>query len=342
MAPKKRSENTPLKERLFREFYRFSFFQAVALLERLAPEKTEIGEAKRPSQEAVRFSVKPGFAFPASDISGLRMVEGEEQPRLEVAFLGLIGPSGVLPHWYNELALERTSQKDLAMTSFFDIFHHRLLSFYYLAWKKYHFPVTYSSDAGDRFSFYLRCIMGLGTDHLSGKFGLPDESLMYCGGLMSRQVPTATALAATVAYYFETTVKIDQFVDRLLTLEPEDRTVVGRANSSLGINTVCGSQIWENQSKFRVNLGPMPFKTYSRFLPSGDRLRPLFSLVKYQVGIEYEFDVRIILKREDVPSCQLGTTGPTAPRLGWSTWVKAPGVPLHADPSATFQERDAA
>jgi type VI secretion system protein ImpH len=338
MACAQRGKDTSVKERLFREPYRFSFFNAVELLERLASDKEPLGEALSPGREGVRFRVSPGFSFPASDVRALEEREGLNS--LEVAFLGLIGPSGVLPHWYNELAAERKSQKDGSLAAFFDLFHHRLLTLFYLAWKKHRFELNYRPDAGDRFSFYLRSLVGLGTDGLSGKLGLPEESPMFFAGVLSRGVPSADAVCSAVSYYFQVDACIDQFVGRMITLGTDDRTALGTVNCRLGAEAVCGSQVWESQSKFRLNLGPMPFDTYVRFLPGGGRLKPLFSLVKYQVGLEYEFDVRVILKKEDVPGCRLGGGESGAGRLGWSTWLKSPGLPLGANPHATFQEED--
>ena len=102
--------------RLFREPYRFSFFRAVNLLEALSPRRKPLGEALTPDEEAVRFRVKPGFAFPASDISALAPVDGDGSPRMAVTFMGLVGPNGILPDWYNEMALERNRQKDFTVT----------------------------------------------------------------------------------------------------------------------------------------------------------------------------------------------------------------------------------
>ena len=137
-----------------------------------------------------------------------------------------------------------------------------------------------------------------------------------------------------------THVFLDQFIDRLLPLEPEDRTRLGTANARLGENAVCGSHVWESQTKFRVNLGPMTFSKFLRFIPSGDLIRPIFSIVRYMVGAEFEFEIRIHLKREEVPPCILGDSSSAGPRLGWTTWLSAPGVSLNEDPSLTFQEND--
>jgi type VI secretion system protein ImpH len=340
MAPQKRESGTTVKERLFKEFYGFSFFKAVHLLETLFLDRKPVGQTLNPKEEAVRFSVKPGLTFPASDISGLKQADQKNPPEMDVAFMGLIGPSGVLPYWYNELAIERAREQDFAFTAFLDIFHHRLISLFYLAWKKYNLPVTYAAGARDRLSRHLLSLIGLGTPGLSGMIGLPEESLIFYGGLLSRQVPSAVAVEAAVQYFSGTNAAIDQFIERVIPLDPEDQTQVGSANSELGVSTVCGSYTRENQTKFRVNLGPLGYDRFVRFLPSGAMLRPIFSLTRFMAGIEYEFDIRLFLKREEVPLCTIGADTPGVPRLGWSTWLKTPDVVHAQNPYITFQETD--
>jgi type VI secretion system protein ImpH len=341
MATKKRQSDTPLISRLFEEFYRFSFYRAVTLMERLTPAKKRIGETLDPSQETLRFCVRPSFSFPPSDISSLVKPEGEEQPRMEVRFLGLIGPSGVLPYWFNDLAVSRMQAKDSTLVDFLDIFHHRLISLFYLAWKRYNFTVNYRPGADDRLSWYLLSLIGLGTGGLRGRIGLPEESLIYCSGLLARQIPSAAAVEAAVRYMAGTEVEVHQFVERMIPLEPSDCTRLGSANAVLGETTICGSYVRECQTKFRINLGPVAYSQFTRFLPSGDLLKPIFALIRYLVGIEYEFEICIFLKAAEVPGCTLGgVASPVSPRLGWSTWLLARGALMKEDPHIAVQEGD--
>lgn len=338
MAPQKRQSGTSLKDRLFEEFYGFSFFKAVDLIESLFPDKKPLGQTLLPAEEAVRFSVKPGFTFPPSDILSLNQ-DGEESPaNMAVTFMGLIGPNGVLPHWYNELAEQRNRQKDFSLTAFLDIFHHRLITLFYLAWKKNRFPENYLSGARDKLSRYMLSLSGLGTRGLTGMIGLPEESLAFYGGLLSRFAPSVAAIEATVSYLSGAPVEVEQFIEQMIPLSTEDQTQIGSKNAQLGVDTVCGSYVWDCQAKFRVNLGPMGYDDFLRFLPSGDMLGPIFSLIKYMVGMEYEFETCIILKREEVPPCELGAA--TQPRLGWTTWIKSSEVFHESDPFITFHEND--
>ena len=339
MAREKRKSGTALKDRLFKEFFTFSFFKAVHLLENLLPGRKQIGQTLNPMEEAVRFSVKPGFTFPPSDISGLQSAEQDSPVEMSVAFMGLVGPSGVLPQWYNELAVERVHEKDFAFSAFLDIFQHRLISLFYLAWKKYNLPVTYLPGAKDRLSGYLMSLIGMGTRGFSTIIQ-PQESLLFCGGLLARHVPSAAAIEATIQYFADAPAAVEQFIEKIIPLDAADQTQVGAANSQLGVNTICGSFVRDTQATFRVNIGPLNYVRYVRFLPSGSMLRPMFSLTRFIAGIEYEFEIRIFLKRDEVPPCTLGTQLQGASRLGWSTWIASPGAVQVQDPYITFRETD--
>ncbi len=338
MAPQERQPHSPLRERLFQEPYHFQFFRAVRVLELLTPGRRPIGGTLVPSEEVVRFLVKPGLSFPPSDIVEIARDDASRPASMEVAFMGLIGTLGVLPRWYNELALDRQRHKDQSFVEFLNIFHHRLVSLFYLGWKRQRFPETYLPGGKDKLSGYLLDLIGLGTEGLLDRLGLHPENLIYYSGILSRSVPSAGTVESAVAYFAETRAEVEPFVERLLALAPEDRTQLGAANARLGEETVCGSHVWEAQSKFRLRLGPLDYAGFRRLLPSGSRLGPVFSLVRFMVGLEYEFEVRLVLKREEVPACVLGGPAGEGPRLGWDTWMKSPGFVHEEDPQVVFEE----
>jgi len=339
VAAKKRQadphlEAAPIRERLFREFHAFSFFQAVHLLEELTPGVIPLGEGLDPDKEAVRFSVKPDLSFPASEITSLEKTDDGTPAAMGVSFMGLIGPSGILPYWYTELAIERLKAKDPTIPAFFDIFHHRLLTLFYLAWKKQRFPENYKPGGHDRLTGYLLSLCGLGTPGLAERIGLSPESLAFYTGLFSTRSPDAAGIEAAVSYLSGVHAEVVQFIERIIALSEEDHTRIGMANARLGEDALCGSYVWDCETKFRVDLGPMGYDDFRRFLPGGNMLSPIFSLISYRVGMEYEFDLRIILARNEVPPCTLGGES----RLGMTSWLLKPGTLPDEDVFITIGE----
>ncbi|RMF83908.1 MAG: type VI secretion system baseplate subunit TssG, partial [Nitrospinota bacterium] len=166
MATQGRRTDPPLEDLLFAEGYRFSFFQAVRLLEHLYPHRQPVGQDAQPSHEVVRFRTHLSLGFPASEIHEITPPTDEEQPaQMTVTFMGLTGPSGVLPRHYTEFLLERVRRKDYTLHDFLDLFNHRLLSLFYRAWEKYRFPISYERTVlqhqrHDRLSLYLFDLIG--------------------------------------------------------------------------------------------------------------------------------------------------------------------------------------
>ena len=188
--------------------------------------------------------------------------------------------------------------------------------------------VNYLPGARDRLSWYLLSLIGLGTGGLRGRIGLPEESLLFCSGLLASRVPSAAAVEAAVRYMAGAEARVDQFIERMIPLEPGDCTRLGGANASLGMSTVCGSFVRDCQSKFRIRLGPVGYSQFCRFLPGGDLLKPIFALVRYMVGIEYEFEIRIFLLAREVPGCRLGAGRPTLRASAGPPGAKVPGKTL--------------
>lgn len=310
-----------MRERLLAEGHRFEFFQAVRLLERVARDRDPVGGPGPPSQEAVRFRTRVSLEFPASAIHEVRDTErAGAPPEMIVSFLGMTGPLGVLPHCYTELLLDRTRQKDNALWEFLDIFNHRLLSFFYRAWEKYRFPISYERTGQDSFTEYLFDLIGMGTPGLRGRMVIPDQALLFYAGLIAQRPHSAVAVESILRDYFGVPVTMQQFCGRWLALDPENLSRIGAANSTLGGDMVCGARVFNAQSKFRLKLGPLTLSQFESFLPNGPFYAAAGEWTRLLAGMEFDFDVQLVLRKEEVPACQLGAGA--LPRLGWTSWLK--------------------
>ena len=315
----------PLNQELLDEPFQFEFFQAVRLLEKIYPDRRAVGREATVVPEVVRFRSRLGLDFPASEVHELQETTDEtvDEQHLEmyINFMGMLGINGVMPTQYTELAMERRRYKDVAMWSFMDIFTHRSVSLFFRAWEKYRFPVGYERGKDD-FTKFLFDFVGLGTEGLRGRMDLADESLLAYSGLIAQKPHSAIALANILSDYFGVKAKIEQFFGQWLQLDTESVTTLGEANSSLGTSAIIGTRIWEQQSKFRVRLGAMSFKEFQDFLPTGAAHKSLKSVVRFMVGLEFDFDVQLVLAAKQVPSTILTTRAKRRPMLGWTSFLK--------------------
>jgi type VI secretion system protein ImpH len=331
MATQSRRADPPLEHLLFEEGYRFDFFQAVRVLERLSLARLPVGRSAIPSKEAVRFRSHLSLSFPPSSIYEVAHSDnGASPPEMVVAFMGLFGLTGVLPRHYTELLLERVRQKDFALRDFLDIFNHRMISLFYRAWEKYRLPVAYERSRSapgadhDPFSRSLFHLVGMGTAGLRGRLKSADEALLYYSGLVAQQPRSASALGALLGDYFDVPVIVRQFVGAWLRVDDENRTRLrrGDSNNQLGITTMLGARCWDQQAGFTLAIGPLKFQRFREFLPCESGFRAVVELTRFLVGLPLDFDVQLVLQAAEVPACRLTRPGPEALRLGWSSWLK--------------------
>jgi type VI secretion system protein ImpH len=55
--------------------------------------------------------------------------------------------------------------------------------------------------------------------------------------------------------------------------------------------------------------------------------------VQLYSGEQLDYEVQLVLKKDEVPACELGNENTSGPQLGWVTWMKS--VPLTVDPGDT-------
>ena len=123
-----------------------------------------------------------------------------------------------------------------------------------------------------------------------------------------------------------------------LSLPRDEQTMLGSergARVTLGDGLVIGARVRDVQCRFRVVLGPMDFDRYFDFLPGGRSLAGLVDWIRNYVGFEFDWEVQLVLARDEVPGIRLGREG----HLGWSTWLGARRATTDADDLILAPER---
>ena len=334
MASTSRDARRSVAEALEDQAFAFDFFQVVRLIEAMSPDRVSVGSGSDPSRESLRFSSDLSLAFPASSVVDVELApQDSDAAKVGVSFLGIGGQQGPLPHAFTELLLDRVASKDTAGRDFLDIFNHRLVSLLYRARSKNRVGLHIQRPEESRVADVGFSLIGMGASALRGRLNVPDRSLLSYSGLLSHGLRTAAGLRGILSHHFaellpsqtgeEAGVQIHEFVGRWHELENNQWTRLGWAdgNCRLGIDSVLGHRIWDQQTLVEIELGPLSLENFERFLPGGDAWEPLLDIASYYLRDELDFLIRPVLKAEDVPATVLTTTESGGARLGLTSWL---------------------
>lgn len=340
MAGARRNPRAPVVEELRKRGYAFDFYQVVRLLEAMRPEAAPVGRGGDPAAEAVRFRSDPSLNFPVSPVVDVSVPDDPAaQARVLVSFLGIGGAQGPLPRPFTELVLDRVAAGDTAARDFLDIFNHRLVSLQYRAREKHRPGLRVQPLAASLLGELGFAVIGLAGTSVRKRLRVPDASLLFYGGALSHARRTAAGLQGILADHFKdildppgARVRIREFVGSWHELEPDQATLLGvpGGRCRLGRDAVLGGKVWEQEGMIEVSLGPLDLDGFLRFLPGGDALAPLEDLLAFYLRGECGFIVRPVLRGAEVPPTVLGT-GPGAPRLGLTSWMKTRPFSRDAD-----------
>jgi len=305
---------------LERDAARMDFFQVLRLIENARPDLPRIGSSLRARDDAVRFGQDPALVFHATALGQFRRADGEARARLAVNFFGLLGANGPLPTHLTEYVRDRLRHGgDATMRAFLDVFHHRMLALFYRARASAEPVISLDRDDADRFSIFVGSLFGIGAPGLRERDEIGDFAKLHFAGLLANRARPASGLVTILQTYFKLPVVLEQFVGHWMRLPPESLSRIGRNEDGnrLGSSLVLGKAVWDCQHKFRIVIGPVGFDDYQRFMPGGASMRRLVAWVRNYAGLGLDWDVRLVLKKEEQPLLRLGG----ATRMGWSTWL---------------------
>lgn len=308
-----------LLEELARAPARIEFLQALRRIEAASP-APRLGDGRRSADDPVRLAQDPELDFAAADLTRIQpRGEGRRSPRLFSRFLGLFGPNGPLPLHLTEYARDRERAYDPAFARFADIFHHRLLSLFYKAWRQAQPVVENDRPDEDGFRRHVGATFGYGIPAVANREDdLLRDVRYHFAGLLSRRVRSPDALVAILQAHLGMPACIRDFVPRWIRLPQAQQSRLGGGGSSrLGMDSLAGERMLDAQHHFDIEIGPLSLEDYARLLPGGRWHACVRAWVREFCNETFGVRLFPLLAADEVPTA--GLCGNR--RLGLDTWA---------------------
>lgn len=318
-----RQTSDALFAELEKDAARFDLFQALRRIENAFLDKPRLGDGMRPGEEPVRFAQDPSLIFAPAPLAALER-EADKPPRLVQRVFGFMGPNGALPIHLTEYARERQYyNNDPTFTRFLDTLLHRFGLFFYRAWARAQPVVGLDRPADAPVIRHIGALIGVVERSARHRDALGDFPKLFFAGRLARSVRDADGLEAWLALQFGVPVRVAQFQGHWMPLGREERSRLQRdGQPALGRGAVLGRTVWDVQHKFRIVMGPLGWGRFAQLLPGSHALEQLRALLRQYVGFEFAWDLRLILRREDVPSWKLDSRRDAeVGRLGRTAWL---------------------
>ncbi|WP_198148773.1 type VI secretion system baseplate subunit TssG [Xenorhabdus hominickii] len=308
--------------------WQFDLFQTLRRIDAQSGADYKLGSAPLPKHELLRLGQTPSLIFAPSTISEFKQRENSKLYDMLIYSFGLFGPNGPLPLHITEYAYARQyNHQDPTLSAFTNLFHHRLTLLFYRAWADTKPTISLDRQDNQRFCHYLSCLVGMGLPAQQNPDTISDHARYSLSGHLSRQGHSAEGLEKILFCYFNIPLKIMQNISQWLKIEVRDQAQLkaGRNIPRLGQSAFLGIALYDIQHKFRIELGPLRIAEYKMFLPGRSKSQQLREWVSQYLGIEYAWDVRLILHQSDVKGIHLSE--PT--KLGLNSWLGKIEQPSH-------------
>jgi type VI secretion system protein ImpH len=182
------------------------------------------------------------------------------------------------------------------------------------------------------------------------------KSVAFHTGRLVPTVRNPEGLRAILECEFGVNFEIIEFIPRWVRVPVEDRCLLGGSGQGLGEmlgDAVVGEFIRDCQTQFRIRVGPLTLEQYRGFLPGRPEHARLRNFVSLYCGDDLDYDLQLVLRREQVPGTPLwfapdpgaefGAAEPgTGAELGWTTWLQPEQEPLPQDADDLVLEQEPA
>ena len=126
---------------------------------------------------------------------------------------------------------------------------------------------------------------------------MEDEALLFYAGLLAQHPHSASALEGLLLGLFRDTSGSDPVCRTVaVSLRQTAPVSVCVTGVTFWVYAVAGSRVWDQQAKFRLQLGPLTYDEFCRFCRRRGLAR-LVGLTRFYVGQEWDFDVQLSSSR---------------------------------------------
>ncbi len=311
MGTHSRQQETDIVKGLFTQSSKFSYVQAIRLLQHY------FKDVEQSTSPKIRTHPRLSLDFPHSDIVNIE--KDDELVKLTVTFMGLYGESSPLPTFYTETLLEEERNDKSVMREFIDIFNMPVYEAYFKVWLKNQLGVRLNEFHDTKVLDLLHTFSGMPYEHLREKYQDQYALLKYAG--LNMHFPrSAEALRTLISDVIESeNVEVQQCIEQMAPIPSRQYCALGVSNTTLDDDLHLGSKIKDRMGKFRIIVKDLDQKQFNLLLPQAEKFNSLVKAVKLYIGEGLSWDLQLSLKTGVQSLIVLGASEPS--RLGLNSWL---------------------
>ena len=282
-----------------------------------------IGTTGPVSREAVLFRSTPSLGFPASEVTAVTATPATSclpwPIQLDVAFLGLYGPSSPLPAFWTERIVQSHDGAE-NLRDFLDLFGHPLVALAYRIWRHHRVERHFGADDDSTSAASILALAGVSAAPPQRDGRLQWARLLPLCGLLAQHTRSAETVRRVVSGYFGVPVQVEEWVRRKVDVPADQRFELGSPAAALGTGTLLGDCVPDAAGAVTIVLGPLPPSDFDSLLPDGARRSELEALMKLAVREPREVRIDLVFDGNG------GGFSLGAGRIGWTAWLAGDGV----------------
>ena len=308
---------------LLHDATRMNFMRFCELIELAAPNLPSLGSTDSLANEPVRFRSHARLGFPSKEIDAVEIDydDTSKPPAIRTTFLGLYGVDARMPSYFiDEVAQNRDGAEPLS--GFLDMFHHRIATQFYRAWRKYRFPAGFAKGGTDDVSRYLLSLVGLGIGHPAIEQTVGTRKLLSMLGLASQRTRTAEGLAGVLQHAVpDATITVTEFHPVWIQLNEFEPT-------ALGESCVLGRGFYDRGNCARVVIAPTTAESVLGLTPGHEVHAEIMALLSFYLGYEANAHLEMHVAPELMPKAVLSSDQVS---LGYTTQLAQAERPYATD-----------